>query len=787
MEDFEKTGIFYLGQNINPSNGKKSDELLLYASKNLTTHAVCLGMTGSGKTGLCITLLEEAGLDKIPAIIIDPKGDVSNLLLLFPELSAEQFRPWIDEQEAERKGITPDAYAAEVAKTWKEGLASSREKPERIKNLQEAIEMVIYTPGNNSGVPISILSSFEAPSKEELQNTSAIREQVSSLASSLLALVGIDADPIKSREHNLISTIIDHAWHNGENLGIATLIQLILKPPFSKIGALDLETFFPQKDRFELSIRLNNLLASPGFRAWMEGEPLDIKQLLHTKEGKPKFSIFSIAHLSDSERMFFVTLLLNEIISWMRRQPGTSSLRALLYMDEIFGYFPPVSAPPSKLPMLTLLKQARAYGLGVVLATQNPVDLDYKGLSNCGTWFIGKLQTSRDRARVTEGLRLASNGEVDSESLVRMLSNIAQRTFIMRSIYEKEPIVFSSRWALSYLRGPLTLSQIQLLTKKVPWNTDNMEQSDISKEKDSSSNKPIIPLEIPEFFINGEGPLKGGIYTGQVLGRGKLHFINSKYAIDVWQEICLLASPSDDGKAVLWDQGKDGSEFIATLTKTPLAESQFAELPGGMMQIKNFATFKKSFEQFLYQNHDFTIFQLPELNLFSKVDENEKDFRERMMLALRENRDERAQKFRSVYEEKISTITKKIKSIEEKISNKQHKTIWGIIETIISFCGSLLGALTGKGVTKGTITQAGSSLKRASKIGMGNQETAQAKETLEEYQQQLEELQEGMRKDIDALYTPQNIDNLKVEKIVITPRKSDILVEKVAIAWVLGN
>src|SRR3990172_8052895 len=173
--------------------------------------------------------------------------------------------------------------------------------------------------------------------------------------------------------------------------------------PFGKIGVVDLESFYPAAERTKLSMRLNNLLASPTFASWLEGEPLDVAEMLYTPAGKPRLAIVSIAHLDDAQRMFLVTILLNEGLAWIRTQPGTSSLRAILYMDEVFGFFPPSANPPSKTPMLTLLKQARAYGLGVVLATQNPVDLDYKGLGNAGTWFLGRLQTERDKLRVLYG------------------------------------------------------------------------------------------------------------------------------------------------------------------------------------------------------------------------------------------------------------------------------------------------------------------------------------------------------------------------------------------------
>ncbi|MCA9086899.1 MAG: ATP-binding protein, partial [Planctomycetaceae bacterium] len=209
-------------------------------------------------------------------------------------------------------------------------------------------------------------------------------------------------------------------------------------PPFDRIGVIGLENFYPQADRFQLAMLLNNLLASPGFSSWMEGESLDIQKMLYSPDGKPRFTILSIAHLSEAERMFFVTIFLNEVVSWMRAQSGTSSLRAILYMDEVFGYFPPTANPPSKTPMLTLLKQARAFGLGVVLATQNPVDLDYKGLSNAGTWFIGRLQTERDKARVLDGLEGASAAAghaFDRRQMEVILSGLGSRVFLLNNVH----------------------------------------------------------------------------------------------------------------------------------------------------------------------------------------------------------------------------------------------------------------------------------------------------------------------------------------------------------------
>ncbi len=784
MQDFEKLGLFYLGKRVNPSTGKLEDDLLLYESKDLTTHAVCVGMTGSGKTGLGITLLEEAAIDKIPAIIIDPKGDLSNLLLTFPNLSPEEFKPWIDEAEAERKGMDPNQYSEYIADTWKKGLAAWGESADRIKNFRNSVDLAIYTPASQAGIPISILSSFAAPPKEQMLDVTALRDKTLSITSSLLGLLGIDADPLKSREQILISTLIQQAWQNGKNLDIPTLIQQVQKPPLAKIGALDIETFYPLKERMGLSISLNNLLASPGFQAWMEGEPLDIKQLLYTDKGKPKLSIISIAHLSDSERMFFVTLLLNAFLTWMRQQSGTSSLRALLYMDEIFGFFPPTATPPSKLPMLTLLKQARAFGIGIILATQNPVDLDYKGLANCGTWFIGKLQTDRDKARVIEGLKVASNGEVDSNSLDRMLALTGNRTFIMRSIHEKDPILFQTRWTLSYLRGPLTLTQISSLTDH---SEDAVKEraavSSVEEKKSTSNSKPPAPPGVDEFFVHLTDSQQPVHYEARVLGMAKLHFVDSKCKVDSWKEISFAAPANTDGTNVRWEEGSNIPDLKNLLKKDPIPESTFGELPPGLMQEKNYRLFEKELTATLYQGQTLTIYQTRNPNLVSKEDESEGEFRTRVAHEMREQRDELVKKLREKYSGKIAVLSDKIKRAQEKATQKQLKAGEQKVQTIISFGSAVIGALFGRGVTKGTISQTGSSLRRATQMTKGSQDAAQAEDEVNSYQQQLQDLEAQMNNEISSMTTDGDAANIKLDITPVRPRKGDISIEKVGLIW----
>ena len=462
MNEIEGLGSFYLGKPYDVEAKALKDGYVLYDSKDLTTHAVCVGMTGSGKTGLCVGVIEEAALDGVPSIVIDPKGDLADLMLTFPALRPEDFRPWINEDDAAKAGASPDDFAKSQAEMWAKGLADWGQDGARIQRLRDAADFAIYTPGSDAGLPVSVLGSFAPPA--DRSDAEAVGDQIGAIATGLLALLGIDADPIKSREHILLSSILGAAWANGQALDIAALIAQIQQPPFAKIGVLDLDSFYPQKDRFELALALNNLLAAPGFQLWMQGVPLDVGQLLRSDAGKPRVAIFSIAHLSDAERMFFVTLLLNAVLAWMRGQSGTTSLRALLYMDEIFGYFPPTAEPPSKKPLLTLLKQARAFGLGVVLATQNPVDLDYKGLSNAGTWLIGRLQTDQDKQRVLDGLEGASGqGGLDRAQLEKLISALGNRVFLLNNVHENAPEVFQTRWTMSYLRGPLSRPQIAAL------------------------------------------------------------------------------------------------------------------------------------------------------------------------------------------------------------------------------------------------------------------------------------------------------------------------------------
>ena len=467
MPFIEAPTTFYLGRRYDPATHRLTDEVVYYDSRDLTTHAVVLGMTGSGKTGLCISLLEEAILDNVPAIVVDPKGDITNLLLTFPDLRPSDFAPWVNLDDARRAGMEAPEYAADIARRWRDGLTSWGIVPDRVRWLKRAAEYRIYTPGSDAGLPISILASLRAPRDGWAGNEEANRERINGIVTALLALIGKDAQPVQDKEHVLVSNIFEHAWVRGQDLTLEDIILQVQRPPFPKLGVFSVDEYISEKDRYKLAMELNNIIAAPSFQSWMNGEPMDIQNLLYQPDGRPRVSIFYIAHLSEPERMFMMTLLLENMLGWMRTLSGTTSLRALLYIDEMFGYFPPHPRnPPTKEPLLRLLKQARAFGVGLVLATQNPGDLDYKGLSNAGTWFIGRLQSENDRQRVMTGLQslATTENEMDLRDVARMIADIEPRVFLMHNVHNLGgPIMLHTRWAMSYLRGPLTRQQVRML------------------------------------------------------------------------------------------------------------------------------------------------------------------------------------------------------------------------------------------------------------------------------------------------------------------------------------
>ncbi|MBE7553568.1 MAG: ATP-binding protein [Anaerolineales bacterium] len=800
MEDFEKLGVFYLGRSYNLKEKKSQEELLLYDSKDLVTHAVCVGMTGSGKTGLCLGLIEEAAIDGVPVILIDPKGDLGNLLLTFPQLRGEDFLPWINQDDARQKGLSPEEYAQKQAELWQKGLAGWGQSGERIQRLRDAADFVIYTPGSNAGIPVSILKSFAAPAPAVIEDNELMRDRVSATATSLLGLIGIEADPIQSREHILLSTILDTAWRQGQDLDLAALISQVQTPPVTKIGVLDLETFYSAKDRFGLVMALNNLLASPGFNTWLEGEALDVGQILYTSAGKPRIAIFSIAHLSDSERMFFVSLLLNQILAWTRSQSGTTSLRALVYMDEIFGYLPPTSSPPSKLPMLTLLKQARAFGVGIVLATQNPVDLDYKALANTGTWFIGRLQTERDKARLLEGLEgaAASTGSgFDRQAMEQTLAGLGSRVFLMNNVHEDAPVIFETRWVLSYLRGPLTRDQIKVLmdprkaafaparaASATPAPTMAAAPAPVSAR---TSQPPALPPDVPRYFIprRGSGPGDSTlVYQPQLLGVAKVRFADAKTKVELSREVVCLTSITHEVVPVNWENSQAVELAVSDLENSPEGDARYADLPSLAGQSKSYAAWNRDLIGWLYQSQALELLKSPSLGLVSQPGEEERDFRVRLQQTAREQRDEAVEQLRKKYAPKIANMQERLRKAEQRVEKEKTQASQAGLQTVFSIGATLLGAFTGrKVISSSTISKVSSAARKAGQAMEQSKDVGQATETVEAIQQQLAELEAQFNEETAALEAKLDPQTEPFETVAIKPKKTDISVQLVALAW----
>jgi hypothetical protein len=796
-EDFEKLGVFYLGRPYELATKQAKPGWLLYDSKDLVTHAVCVGMTGSGKTGLCLALLEEAAIDNIPAIIIDPKGDLGNLMLTFPSLKGEDFQPWINEDDARKKGLAPADYAQAQAELWAKGLASWQQNGDRIQRLRDAADVVMYTPGSNAGLPVSILKSFSAPTSDVLEDSELLRERISTTVTSLLGLLGIEADPIQSREHILLSTILDQTWRKGQDLDLATLIQAIQSPSVSRIGVMDVDSFFPSKDRFALAMKLNNLLAAPGFQAWLEGEALDMQSIMYTPSGKPRLAIFSIAHLNDAERMFFVTLLLSQMVGWMRAQSGTTSLRALLYMDEIFGYFPPVSNPPSKLPLMTLLKQARAFGLGVVLATQNPVDLDYKGLANTGTWFIGRLQTERDKARVLEGLEGASSSagkKFDRGRMEQTLAGLGNRIFLMNNVHEDEPVVFETRWCLSYLRGPLTRTQIKQLMDPVRRETANSKRQTsgvhsvaLNTQSSAVTARPMLPPEVPQYCVPLRGSKPDGselVYAPMLLGTSQIRFSDAKSGVDSAQDLTVLAPITDGPVAVDWDKALAAEIAVADLEREPSEKAQFLAVPASAGKARSYADWNKEFNGWLFRTQKIELLRSPSTKDVSKPGESERDFRVRLQQTGREQRDKAADALRQKYASKITTLQDRIRRAELAKEKQQAESRSSQMQAAISVGASILGAFMGrKTISASNIGRATTAIRSAGRVMKESTDVGVAEENVAALQQQLVDLEAQFKSESDALVAATDPLNEKLETISIKPTKANIAVKLVALAW----
>ncbi|MGH9254288.1 MAG: ATP-binding protein [Vicinamibacterales bacterium] len=795
----EKLGQFYLGRTYDLEQKRPSNDLLLYDSKDLVTHAVCVGMTGSGKTGLCLALLEEAAIDGVPALVIDPKGDLTNLLLTFPNLASDDFAPWVSEDDARRRGMSTAEFAADQAAKWKQGLASWGQDGERIARLRSAAEFTIYTPGSTAGVPLSIVKSFAAPDASIASDAELLRDRVQTTATSVLGLVGVEADPIKSREHILLSTILQSAWTQRRDMTLQEIIQQIQTPAVTRVGVMDLDSFFPAKDRFALAISLNNLLAAPGFDVWTQGEALDIDRLLHGTDGKPRVSICSIAHLGDAERMFFVSMLLNHTLGWMRSQPGTTSLRAVVYMDEIFGYFPPVANPPSKTPLLTLLKQARAFGVGIVLATQNPVDLDYKGLANTGTWFLGRLQTERDKARVLDGLEgsATATGHVfDRQAMERTLAGLGSRMFVMNNVHEDAPVVFESRWALSYLRGPLGRNEIKRLMadRSIPEPVGPQASAAVDAVSEAPSARsrpamggpqPLLPAGMTQHFLPPRRSDHAAcVYHPMVYGAAQVRYVDTKLGVDSSADVNVVTPVTGGAVPVAWAGATSIDMSPLDLEVAPASGVGFSDLPANAVTSKSTDGWRKDFTTWVYGSQALELLRATHTGTVSNPGESERDFRIRLQQASRETRDQMIDKLRQKYAPKTAAAQERLRRAEQAVGRESEQAKAHTLQTAISFGTTLLGAFIGrKAVSVSTLGRATTAARGVGRTLKESQDIGRAKETVEAIQQQMQQLDEELRAETVAIEQRFDAASEPLETLSCTPKKTNIAVRLVALVW----
>ena len=814
MENFD--GKFYLGRKYDPKEGKISDENLYYDSEDLTTHAVVVGMTGSGKTGLCIGMLEEAALNRIPALMIDPKGDITNALLHFPDLSPSDFQPWVNPDDARREGKTIEQAATDAAELWQNGLEKWGIGRDRIQALKDSVEFTIYTPGSDAGIPVSILASLKAPEIPWEGNSEIIREKITGTVTALLGLIGLtDIDPVRSREHILMSNIFENSWSKSRDLDLAELILQIQNPPFKKLGVFDIDAYFPEKDRFELSMLLNNILAAPAFQSWINGQPLDIQTLLYNHDGQPRHSVFYIAHLSDSERMFFVTLVYSGIETWMRTQKGTTSLRAIVYFDEIFGYLPPLGNPPSKMPMLRMLKQARAFGVGQVLVTQNPVDLDYKGLSNTGTWLIGKLQTERDKERLLDGLEGASPG-IDRKTYDRQISALDKRVFLLHNVHEKEPVLFHTRWVMNYLTGPLTRTQIPVLNKmagasgravtSTPYLQEKRSEHSITQPETSipgdvdaissygSLTRPNIPGRVGEYFLPNNLTLSEAIkesrhdlsaktetlgifYRPTLFAQANVRFIKTKYNLDFEHQPAILAfEPASSGE-VRWEEWAVDNFDADGLDRRPLPETRFAPLEGIFADEKGLRSLETSFVDWIYYEDKVNVLANETLKIYAGPQILEATFKEHCQKAAKEKYEEELEKIESSYEKKIDTIEDRLRREERELQEDETELSQRKLEEFGTLAENVLSLFSGRRRKMTT------SLTKRRMTSKAKADVKESLETIDEYKKEIEELEAEYQDEIKELKEKWDQVTQEVTVIPVTPYKKDILVKLFGIAW----
>lgn len=771
MKDiFEKLGLFYLGKDSN------DDSLTLYKSKHLTTHAMLVGMTGSGKTGLGIGLIEEAAIDNIPSIIIDPKGDMGNLCLAFPKMQGEDFEPWVEASNADE---TISQKADFTASMWENGLIASGQDKSRVEKFAQ-VEKTIYTPGSSAGVSVNILASFSAPSTEILEDSDTLASLINTTVSSLLSLIAIKSDNINSKEHLLLSNIIYHFWLKGVSLSLEDIIGYVASPPFKKIGMLPLSSFYTQDQRMKLAMLLNGVASSVTFSSWIKGETLDIQNMLYDENGKAKVAIFSIAHLNDNERMFFVTILLNTYISWMRQQRGSSSLKSVLYMDEIFGFFPPTKNPPSKVPMLLLLKQARAFGTGIILSTQNPVDIDYKGLSNIGTWFVGKLQTKQDIDKVIDGI--AAKSPLNKEEISHKIATLKGRHFFMKNVHSDETKEFSTRWVLSYLKGPMTKDDIKIVMSDKRAPKEIKEEETLTQNRTTNSDKKQILSEgIKEYFLDSDMNSQTPFYP-YVYSSVKVRFYNQKREIDVIEKLELTLELNEAQNTIEWGSSVTLEETNLTIKAN--INAVYSTLPSLVTTAKTLKDFQKSLANHLYESKKIELFSVKALKLESKLNQSKRDFLVEVEDTLKELRDEKTQKLEGKFEVKYKRLEDRLKRLETKLQKEENDVSSKTTDTIVDVGLAIFGAFFGrKAISTTTMRRGASAFKKGKGVLKERDDVKNILEQIEELEEDISELNATLEDEIQNIEDTLDIQNYEISSVFIKPRRTDITIQDIALLW----
>jgi hypothetical protein len=779
---------FFLGKQYDLAKGTALDQPVIYDPADLTTHAIVTGMTGSGKTGLCIAMMEEAALKGIPALIVDPKGDLTNLLLHFPDLLPSDFEPWIDPEIARRAGQSTVQAGTTAAENWKKGLEGWGLGKANIQALKSAADFTIYTPGSSSGESVNILSSFDAPALSWEENREVLRDKIASIVTALLGLVGLkDIDPLRSKEHILLSSLLEDAWSKGQGLDMPTLILQTQKPPFDRLGAFPVDSFYPEKERMDLAMLLNSFLASPSFETWQEGTPLDIDALLFTKDGKPRHSVFYLAHLDDNERMFFVTLLFSAVESWMFTQRGTGTLRAMLYFDEILGYLPPVANPPSRPVLLRLLKQARAFGVGLLLATQNPVDVDYKALSNAGTWLIGRLQTDQDKQRLLDGLQGAS-GTFDRSAADKLISGLGKRIFLLHNVHAKGPVVITTRWTLNFLAGPLTRTQIPDLNK-LAGHTKRSDQaasaaasqaavpvSAVNSSPDSgdySAQKPVIPTGVNEYFKPAAGDQTGGAYQPGLLLQAQVRYFSKQYGVNQIVRKASVLKFEPQGMPD-WQANTTKDMDASQLLRTPQAGLKFASLPGFLATKKKMDDLQKDFIDWIYRQGSLTIFVNEDLKLASIPGETKDAFMARCQQESAKVGGAEDVKNKMELEKKSLPLRQRIRDQQLKVEKMQAQSTNRNIE-MVAKGGEVLLSLFG-----GRRRSISSSVSQVRMAGDAAANLKDAKQDLENLEEQLRVLEQSFQP--GAAEGMADISGL-IREVPISPQQRDIYMELAGVLW----